>query len=51
MPDIKEDVGIKEKIHIVLRGPDGKVKEERKTRDPIKTTEVRNVQGKDTGVS
>ena len=26
----KEDFGIKDKIHIVLRGPDGKIKDERK---------------------
>ena len=26
----KEEMGIKDQIHIVLRGPDGKVKDERK---------------------
>ena len=29
MPDIEEQVGIKDKIHIVLRGPDGEIKDER----------------------
>ena len=30
MPELKEEMGIKEKVHIVLRGPDGKVKQELK---------------------
>ena len=51
MPEIKESVGIKEKVHIVLRGPDGKIKDERVPRKPIKKTEVRNVTGKRPGIS
>lgn len=27
---LKEDMGIKDKVHIILRGPDGQIKEERK---------------------
>ena len=38
----KDEVGIKEKIHIVLRGADGKIKDERKTRKAIKRKEVRS---------
>ena len=30
MPEVKEQVGIGDKIHIVLRGPDGEIKDERK---------------------
>ena len=45
MTEIKDEMGINEKIHIVLRGPDGKIKDERKSREPIKRTEVRNVRG------
>ena len=41
----KDEVGIKEKIHIVLRGADGKIKDERKTRKQKITKEVRNVKG------
>lgn len=33
MPEVKEDMGIKDKVHIVLKGPDGKVKDERKTEE------------------
>ena len=29
MPEIKSKVGISDKIHIVLTGPDGKIKDER----------------------
>ncbi len=43
MPEFKEDMGINDKIHIVLRGSDGKIKDERLPRKPIKKTEVRNV--------
>ena len=43
MPEFKEDMGISDKLHIVLRGPDGKIKDERLPRKPIKKTEVRNV--------
>ena len=43
MPGYKDSMGIKDKIHIVLRGPDGKIKDERLQRKPIKKTEVRNV--------
>ena len=42
----KDEVGIREKIHIVLRGADGKVKDERKTRKQKITKEVRDVSGK-----
>jgi len=42
MAEIKEQVGISEKVHIVLTGPDGKVKDERKPRQQIKRKEVRN---------
>ncbi len=38
-----DEMGIDDKIHIVLRGPDGKIKDERLPRKPIKKTEVRNV--------
>ena len=43
MPEFKAKMGINDKIHIVLRGPDGKIKDERLPRKPIKKTEVRNV--------
>ena len=39
----KDEMGIREKIHIVLRGADGKIKDERKPRKAIKRKEVRNV--------
>jgi len=39
---LKEKVSIKEKMHITLRGPDGKVKDERKPREPQKRKEVRD---------
>ena len=39
----KEDMGINDQMHLVLRGPDGKIKDERLPRKPIKKTEVRNV--------
>jgi hypothetical protein len=42
MPDIKSEVGIKEQLHIVLIGPDGKIKEERKSKEPEITEEHRN---------
>lgn len=29
MVEKQDDIGIREKVHIVLRGPDGKVKDER----------------------
>jgi len=35
----KEDLGIKDKIHIVLRGPDGKIKDERKSEVKDETKE------------
>jgi len=47
MPEHKDEMGIKEEVHIVLRGPDGKIKDERKSRKPNKRTEVRNVTGKE----
>ena len=37
--DVEEQVGIKDKIHIVLTGPDGKVKDERKTEEDKDVTE------------
>ena len=43
MPEIKDSMGINDKLHIVIRGPDGKIKDERIPRKPIKKTEVRNV--------
>ena len=46
MSEIKDEMGIKEQIHIVLTGPDGKIKDERKSKKPIKKTEVRNVTSK-----
>ena len=39
----KDNLGIQDNIHIVLRGADGKIKDERKPRKAIKRTEVRNV--------
>lgn len=50
MAGIKDKLGIKEQLHIVLTGPDGKVKDERKPRVPIKRQEVRNVTGKRPGI-
>jgi len=47
----KDELGIREQVHIVLRGADGKVKDERKPRKAIKTTEVRNVTDKRPGIS
>ena len=38
-----EQVGIKENIHIVLRGSDGKIKDERKAKKPINKMEIRDV--------
>lgn len=29
MPEYKDNMGIREKVHIELRGPDGKIKDER----------------------
>jgi len=46
MAEIKEQIGIKDKVHIVLRGADGKVKDERKPRERKVTQGVRNVSGK-----
>ena len=51
MTELKDGLGIKEKVHIVLRGSDGKIKDERKSRNPIKKTEVRNVSGKESRIS
>ena len=36
--DIKDNQGIKDKVHIVLRGPDGKVKDERISDEKRETT-------------
>ena len=33
MPEHKDDIGIKDQVHIVLRGPDGKIKDERKPQE------------------
>jgi len=38
MPEHKDDFGIKDKVHIVLRGPDGKVKDERTPDEKRETT-------------
>ncbi len=43
MPEFKAKMGINDKIHIVLRSPDGEIKDERLPRKPIKKTEVRDV--------
>ena len=43
MPEFKADMGIEDKIHIVLRGPDGKIKDERKPREAKKVKEERIV--------
>ncbi len=48
MPEIKDNMGINDQIHLVLRGPDGKIKDERIPRKPVKKTEVRNVTGRRT---
>ena len=50
MAEIKEQVGISEKVHIVLTGPDGKVKDERKPKKSVKKTEVRNVTSKESRI-
>ena len=39
--DAKDDMGIKDKIHIVLTGPDGKVKDERRTEEDKDVTDKR----------
>ena len=39
----EDKLEITEQIHIVLRGADGKIKDERKTRKQKITKEVRNV--------
>ncbi len=41
MPEIEEQVGIKDKVHIVLRGPDGKIKDERKIGEANDETDKR----------
>ena len=33
MPELKDGQAISDKVHIILRGPDGKVKDERKTEE------------------
>jgi len=33
MPEITDQHPIRDKIHIVLRGPDGKIKDERNTQE------------------
>ena len=33
MPEHFDDMGIKDQVHIVLRGPDGKIKDERKPQE------------------
>lgn len=49
MPE--DSMGINETLHIVLRGPDGKIKDERKPRKAKKTKEFGNVRGKRPGTS
>jgi len=51
VPEIKDEMGIKEQVHIVLRGPDGKIKDERKPRQTTKRMEVRNVTRKESRIS
>ena len=46
MTEIKSQMGISEKVHMVLTGPDGKIKDERKPKKSVKKTEVRNVTSK-----
>jgi len=41
----KDEMGIQDNIHIVLRDKDGKIKDERKPRKQKKVKEVRNVSG------
>ena len=50
MTEIKEQMGISEKVHMVLTGPDGKIKDERKPKKSIKKTEVRNVTSKESRI-
>jgi len=33
MPEHHDNLGFKDKVHIVLRGPDGKIKDERKIQE------------------
>lgn len=33
MPKLEDNASIKDEVHIVLRGPDGKVKDERKPKE------------------
>lgn len=40
--DVEEKVGIKDKIHILLTGPDGKVKDERKPEEDKDVTDKRS---------
>lgn len=42
MPDLKEDMGMKDKVHIILRGPDGKIKDERKSEEVKNVKEIRH---------
>ena len=35
MPEFNDNQGIKDKVHIVLRGPDGKIKDERVPEDTV----------------
>jgi hypothetical protein len=42
MPEIKSAVPLKAKMHLVLRGPDGEIKDERKSREPKITEEHRD---------
>lgn len=41
MAEHKDDMGIKDKIHIILTSPDGKVKDERKTEEVRDATNKR----------
>ena len=46
MSEIKDNMGMKDKIHVVLRGPDGEVKDERVPSKSVRKTEDRNVTSK-----
>jgi hypothetical protein len=42
MSELVSKVGIKSTMHLVLKGPDGKIKDERKPREPQLKQEVRD---------
>lgn len=43
MAGLEDELGIKEKLHIVLRGTDGKIKEEREPQKEKKQKIIRRV--------